>query len=37
VAPRGALFFGAQPESVRFFERIGCTRGLVGFVLSKSA
>ena len=36
VAPRGALFFGAQPQSVGFFERIGCTRGPVGFVLSKS-
>jgi GNAT superfamily N-acetyltransferase len=36
VAPRGALFFGAQPQSVRFFERIGCTRGLVGFVLRKA-
>jgi len=37
LAPRGALFFGAQPQSVRFFERIGCTRGLVGFVLRKTA
>jgi GNAT superfamily N-acetyltransferase len=35
-APRGALFFGAQPQSVRFFERIGCTRGPVGFVLRKA-
>jgi GNAT superfamily N-acetyltransferase len=34
-APRGALFFGAQPQSVGFFERIGCTRGPVGFVLRK--
>ena len=34
-APRGALFLGAQPQSVRFFERIGCTRGPVGFVLRK--
>ena len=29
---RAALFFGAQPESVGFFERIGCVRGPVGFV-----
>ena len=35
-APRGTLFFGAQPQSVRFFERIGCTRGLVGFVLRRT-
>jgi GNAT superfamily N-acetyltransferase len=36
-APRGALFFGAQPQSVGFFERIGCARGPVGFVLRKTA
>lgn len=30
---RGALFFGAQPQSVGFFERIGCTPGPVGFVM----
>jgi GNAT superfamily N-acetyltransferase len=30
-AARGTLFFGAQPQSVGFFERIGCTRGPVGF------
>jgi GNAT superfamily N-acetyltransferase len=36
VAPRGALFFGAQLQSIGFFERIGCTRGPVGFVLRKS-
>jgi GNAT superfamily N-acetyltransferase len=35
-APRGALFFGAQPESVEFFKRIGCTPGPVGFVLRRS-
>ena len=35
-APRGALYFGAQPQSVRFFERVGCTRGPVGFVLRKA-
>jgi GNAT superfamily N-acetyltransferase len=31
-APRGKLFFGAQPQSVGFFERLGCRRGPVGFV-----
>jgi hypothetical protein len=36
-APRGALFFGGQPQSVGFFERIGCTPGLVGFVLRKKS
>jgi ribosomal protein S18 acetylase RimI-like enzyme len=35
-APRGALFFGAQPQSIGFFERIGCTPGPVGFVLRKT-
>ena len=35
-APRGALFFGAQPQSVDFFERIGCTRGPVGFVMRRA-
>jgi ribosomal protein S18 acetylase RimI-like enzyme len=30
--PRGKLAFGAQPQSVGFFERIGCRRGLIGFV-----
>ena len=32
LAPRGRVFFGAQPEVVGFFERIGCERRLVGFV-----
>ena len=32
-APRNALFFGAQPQSVAFFERIGCVRGPAGFVM----
>ncbi|MEP6493340.1 MAG: GNAT family N-acetyltransferase [bacterium] len=31
-SPRGKLAFGAQPESVGFFERIGCERRLTGFV-----
>jgi len=26
------LFFGAQPDAVHFFARIGCERRLVGFV-----
>ena len=33
--PRGTLFFGAQPQSVGFFERIGCTKGPVGFVMRR--
>ena len=32
AAPRGRLFFGAQPEAVDFFDRIGCERRLTGFV-----
>jgi ribosomal protein S18 acetylase RimI-like enzyme len=32
IAPRGRLFFGAQPEAVAFFESIGCERRLTGFV-----
>jgi GNAT superfamily N-acetyltransferase len=36
-APRAALFFGAQPQSVAFFERIGCTKGPVGFVMRRAA
>lgn len=31
-APRGKVAFGAQAQSVAFFERIGCRRGLTGFV-----
>jgi GNAT superfamily N-acetyltransferase len=34
--PQGALFFGAQPQSVGFFERLGCQRGPTGFVLRRS-
>jgi GNAT superfamily N-acetyltransferase len=34
VAPRRRLFFGAQPESEVFFERIGCRRSLAGFIAS---
>lgn len=31
-APRHKAIFGAQPQSVEFFERIGCERTLTGFV-----
>lgn len=31
-APRGKMSFGAQPQSVGFFDRIGCERKLTGFV-----
>jgi GNAT superfamily N-acetyltransferase len=34
-APRGKLFLGAQPEAVGFFERLGYTRGPVGFVAAR--
>jgi GNAT superfamily N-acetyltransferase len=34
AAPKRRLFFGAQPESVGFFERIGCRRSLTGFEAS---
>ena len=34
-APRGKLFFGAHPEAIGFFERLGCTRGPVGFVATR--
>lgn len=35
AAPRHRLFFGAQPQSVAFFERTGAVRGPVGFVLRR--
>lgn len=35
-APRGALFFGAQPESVGFFERLGCEQGPAGMVMRQT-
>jgi GNAT superfamily N-acetyltransferase len=31
--PRGKLFFGAQPQSVGFFDKLGCERGPVGMVM----
>ena len=34
-APRGKVAFGAQPQSVEFFECIGCERKLTGFVAAR--
>lgn len=34
-APRGKVAFGAQPQSVAFFDRIGCERRLTGFVAAR--
>jgi ribosomal protein S18 acetylase RimI-like enzyme len=34
-APRGKLAFAAQPQSVAFFERIGCERKLTSFVATR--
>ena len=34
-APRGKLAFGAQPQSVAFFDRIGCERKLTSFVAAR--
>jgi ribosomal protein S18 acetylase RimI-like enzyme len=34
-APRGKVFFGAQPQSAGFFERIGCQRSLTGFTAAQ--
>ncbi len=36
AAPRGRLFLGAQPQSVKFFERLGYARGPVGFVAARA-
>ena len=33
--PRGKVAFGAQAQSVAFFERIGCRRALTGFVAER--
>lgn len=35
ATPGGVVFLGAQPESVAFFERIGCVLGPTGFVLRR--
>jgi len=37
TAPRGTLFFGAQPQSVGFFERLGCEPGPAGMVMRRTA
>ena len=34
-APRGKLAFAAQPQSVDFFDRIGCERKLTSFVATR--
>lgn len=34
-APRGKVAFGAQPQSIEFFDRIGCRRALTGFVAER--
>ncbi len=36
-APGRALFLGAQPQSVGFFEKIGCEPGPTGMVMHKRA
>ena len=36
-APRGTLFFGAQPQSVGFFEKVGCETGPAGMVMRHEA
>jgi ribosomal protein S18 acetylase RimI-like enzyme len=36
AAPRGRVLFGAKPESIGFFERIGCHRSLTGFEMRRS-
>ena len=36
AAPRGALFFGAQPQSVGFFEKLGCEPGPAGMVMRRT-
>ena len=33
ASPRGTLFFGAQPQSVGFFEKLGCEPGPSGMVM----
>ena len=35
-APGNTLFFGAQPDSRLFFEKIGCIRGPTGYVMRRS-
>jgi GNAT superfamily N-acetyltransferase len=33
ASPRGRLFFGAQPQSVGFFQKLGCEPGPSGMVM----
>jgi GNAT superfamily N-acetyltransferase len=35
AAPRGTLFFGAQAQSVGFFEKLGCEAGPAGMVMRR--
>ena len=35
-APRGALFFGAQRQSVGFFEKLGCEAGPAGMIMRRA-
>lgn len=37
IAPRGALFFGAQRQSLGFFEKLGCEPGPAGMVMRRTA
>jgi len=37
LTPRGTLFFGAQPQSVGFFERLGCEPGPTGMVMRRKS
>jgi GNAT superfamily N-acetyltransferase len=36
AAPRGTLFFGAQPQSVGFFQKLGCEPGPSGMVMRRA-
>jgi GNAT superfamily N-acetyltransferase len=36
AAPRGTLFFGAQPQSVGFFAKLGCEPGPSGMVMRRA-
>ena len=37
ATPDGRLLIDAQPECVAFFQKIGCDRGLTGFVMTPPA
>ena len=36
AAPHGTLFFGAQPQSVGFFGKLGCEPGPTGMVMRRA-